>query len=72
MADLEEDRDLVKEEIHQWKIEWQDVADKDRPNTAASALKACDKRRFPNVKGYLESCALYRLHQLSAKGNLVA
>ena len=29
MADLEDDRDLVKEEIHQ--------AEKDRPNTAASA-----------------------------------
>ena len=69
MTDLEEDRDLVKEEIHQWKIEWQDVAEKDRPNTAASALK--HKRRFPNVKGCLESCALYRLHQLSAKGHLV-
>ena len=53
MADLEDDRDLVKEEIHQWKIEWQDVAEKDRPNTAASALKACDKRRFPNVKRLL-------------------
>ena len=72
MADLEEDWDFVKEEIHQWKIEWQDVAEKDRPNTAASALKACDKRRFPNVKGCLESCALYRLHQLSAKKHLVA
>ena len=46
MADLEDYRDLVKEEIHQWKIEWQDVAEKDRPNTAASALKVCDKRRF--------------------------
>ena len=53
MADLEDDRDLVKEEIHQWKIEWQDVAEKDRPNTAASALKACDKRRSPNVKRLL-------------------
>ena len=53
MADLEDDRDLVKEEIHQWKTEWQDVAKKDRPNTAASALKACDKRRFPNVKRLL-------------------
>ena len=55
MADLEDDRDLVEEEIHQWKIEWQDVAEKDRPNmyTAASALKACDKRRFPNVKRLL-------------------
>ena len=53
MADLEDDRDLVKEEIHQWKIEWQDVAEKDRPNIAASALKACDKRRFPNVKRLL-------------------
>ena len=53
MADLEDDRDLVKEEIHQWKIEWQDVAEKDRPNTAASALEACDKRRFPNVKRLL-------------------
>ena len=42
MADLEDDRDLVK-----------DVAEKDRPNTAASALKACDKRRFPNVKRLL-------------------
>ena len=52
MADLEDNRDLVKEEIHQWKIEWQDVAEKDRPNTAA-ALKACDKRRFPNVKRLL-------------------
>ena len=51
MADLEDDRDLVKEEIHQWKIEWQDVAEKDRPNTAASALKACcDKRHFPDVE----------------------
>ena len=50
MADLEDDRDLVKEEIHQWKTEWQDVAEKDSPNTAASALKACDKRRFPDVK----------------------
>ena len=28
MADLEGDRDLVEEEIHQWKIEWQDVAQK--------------------------------------------
>ena len=36
-----------------WKIEWQDVAEKDRPNTAASALKACDKRRFLNVKRLL-------------------
>ena len=53
MADLEDDRDLVKEEIHQWKIEWQDVAEKDRPNTTAGALKACDKRRFPNVKRLL-------------------
>ena len=53
MADLEDDRDLVKEEIHHWKTEWQDVAEKDRPNTAASALKACDKRRFPNVKRLL-------------------
>ena len=53
MADLEDDRDLVEVEIHQWKIEWQDVAEKDRPNTAASALKACDKRRFPNVKRLL-------------------
>ena len=53
MADLEDDRDLVKEEIHQWKIEWQDIAEKDRPNTAASALKACDKRRFPDVKRLL-------------------
>ena len=50
MADVEDDRDLVKEEIHQWKIEWQDVAEKDRPNTAASALKACDKRLFSDVK----------------------
>ena len=65
MADLEDDRDLVKEEIHQLKIKWQDVAEKDRPNTAASTLKACDK-------SCLESCALYRLHQLSAKGHLVA
>ena len=48
MADLEDDRDLVKEEIHQWKIEWQDVAKKDRPNTAAN-----DKRRFPNEKRLL-------------------
>ena len=53
MADLEDDKDLVKEEIHQWKIEWQDVAKKDRLNTAASALKACDKRRFPDVKRLL-------------------
>ena len=53
MADLEDDRDLVKEEIHQWKIEWQDVAEEDRRNTAASALKTCDKRRFPNVKRLL-------------------
>ena len=53
MADLEDDRDLVKEEIHQWKIEWQDVAKKDRPNTAASALKACDKSHFPDVKKLL-------------------
>ena len=53
MADLEDDRDLVKEEIHQWKIDWQDVAKKDRPNTAASALKACEKRHFPNVKRLL-------------------
>ena len=53
MADLEVDRDLVKEEIHQWNIEWQDVAEKDRSSTAASALKACDKRRFPNVKRLL-------------------
>ena len=53
MADLDDDRDLIKEEIHQWKIEWQDVAEKDRPNTAASALKACDKRRFPNLKRLL-------------------
>ena len=57
---------------NQWKIEWQDVAEKDRPNTAASALKACDKRCFPYGKGCLESCALYRLYQLSAKGHLVA
>ena len=40
MTDLEDDRDLVKEEIQQWKIEWQDVAKKDRPNTAASARKS--------------------------------
>ena len=53
MADLEDDRDLVKQEIHQWKIEWQDVAEKDRPNTGASALKAGDKRRFPDVKRLL-------------------
>ena len=44
---------MVKEEIHQWKIEWQDAAEKDGPNTEASALKACDKRRFPNVKRLL-------------------
>ena len=44
---------MVKEEIHQWKIEWQDVAEKDRPNTAASARKACDKGRFPNLKRLL-------------------
>ena len=53
IADLEDDRDLVKEEIRQWKIEWQDVAEKDRPNTATSALRACDKRRFPKVKRLL-------------------
>ena len=41
MADLD-DSDLFKE--IQWRIEWQDVAEKDRPNTAASALKACDKK----------------------------
>ena len=59
MADLQDDRDLVKEEIHQWKIEWQDVAENNRPNSAASALKACDKRRFPNVKRLLRIlCAL--------------
>ena len=46
MADLVDDRDLVKEEIHQRKIEWQDVAEKDRPKTADSALKACDKGVF--------------------------
>ena len=65
MADLEDDRDLVKEEIHQWKIEWQDVAEKDRPNTAASAFKACDKRRFPNVKRLLR--ILCTLPQTSAE-----
>ena len=63
MADLEDDRDLVKEEIHQWKIEWQDVAEKNRSNTAASALKACDKRCFPNVKG----CFLCTLPLTSAE-----
>ena len=53
MADLEDDRDLVKEEIHQWKIEWQDVAKKDRPNTTASAIKVCDKRHFPQCERLL-------------------
>ena len=53
MADLEDDRDFVQEEIHQWKIQWQDVANKDSLNTAVSALKACDKRRFPNVNRLL-------------------
>ena len=38
MADLEDDRDLVKEEINQWKIVLQDFAEKERSNTAASAL----------------------------------
>ena len=50
---LEDDRDLVKEEIHQWKIERQGVAEKDRPKTTTSTLKAYEKRRFPNVKRLL-------------------
>ena len=62
MADLEDDRNLVKEEIHQWKIEWQDVAH----------LTFVTKGVLLMWKGCLESCTLYRLHQLSAKEHLVA
>ena len=47
MADLEDDRDLVKEEIHQWKIEWQDVAEKKTDRTPPLAhLKLVTKGVF--------------------------
>ena len=53
MADLEDDRDLLKEEIHQWKIEWQDAAEKGRPNTAASALNSLQYNSgFSSVRNY--------------------
>ena len=41
--------EIIQQEILQWKVKWSSVAENERPQTYATAIKSCSSIAFPNI-----------------------